>query len=53
MKNWIAEGILNLGEWLLKKGNDLRELEYNNFCDANPDCLCDDPFCIEMRTEMF
>jgi hypothetical protein len=52
MKNWIAEGILNLGEWLLKKGNDLRELEYNNFCDANPDCLCDDPFCIEMRTEL-
>jgi hypothetical protein len=53
MRNWIAERIINLGDWILDLGTSLRKFEeYWDFCDANPDCLCDDPFCIEARNSL-
>lgn len=53
MRNWIAERIINLGDWIGDLGISLRKFEkYWDFCDANPDCLCDDPTCIEVRNSL-
>ena len=53
MRNWIAERIINLGDWILNLGTSLRKFEEHwDFCDANPDCLCDDPTCIEIRNSL-
>ena len=53
MKNWIAERLVDFGDWVSGLGISLRELEEHwDFCDANPDCLCDDPTCIEIRSSL-
>lgn len=53
MKSWIGERLVNLGNWILDLGLSMREFEeYWDFCDANPDCLCDDPTCIEIRNSL-
>lgn len=53
MKSWIGERLVNLGNWILDLGLSMREFEeYWDFCDANPDCLCDDPICIEIRNSL-
>lgn len=53
MKSWIAEFIINLGESIASVGLKMRKYEeFWDFCDANPDCLCDDPTCIEIRNSL-
>ena len=52
MKNWFAEKIIGLADCLSSIGNNLRDIEYDRFCDANSDCLCDDPDCIDIRNSL-
>lgn len=49
MKNWFANKILELADYLSVIGCNLRNLEYDTFCDFNDDCLCDDSFCVWVR----
>ena len=50
MKNWIAERLINFGDWVLNLGLNFRTFEEHwDFCDGNDDCLCNDPECIEIR----
>jgi hypothetical protein len=52
MKNWFAEKIIDFADCLFSIGNNLRDIEYDTFCDVNPDCLCDDPDCIDIRNSL-
>ena len=49
MKNWFANKILELADYLSVIGCNLRNLELDTSCDFSDDCLCDDPFCVWVR----
>lgn len=52
LREWLSESILMIGEAICELGLKLRVYEEEPYdCEYNPDCECDDPFCMEVRLD--
>ena len=52
LRDWLGEFLLIIGEAICELGRNVRTDAENPYgCEYNPDCECDDPFCMEVRLD--
>ena len=52
LRYWLSESILMIGNVITELGLRLRVYEEDPYdCEYNPDCECNEPFCMEVRLD--